>query len=157
VVELGQLLGREVVERRHHPGGGDGGLHVRGNRAPGRDQGLEFGTDTNEGVGHADHYFAVERARMRMGGRGGRVPRCGDDDEVGFGRLFVEDGRDRQLAVGPLALQVGHHALATLLRPRADEHLVAHRRQPQGERRTGRAGGAEDADPHGASGLSSSW
>ena len=89
-------------------------------------------------------------ALVLLGRRRRRVPRRGDDDEVAVG------GGDVVAVVQPLG-QLGpalDEAVAGLhrpvLRPRADDDLVADAGQPGGEAAAGGARAAEDADAHGA-------
>ena len=91
--------------RRRRPGSrGTRRLHVRGHRAPGRDERLELVADPHQRVGHARSRPCPRALGACSCGRGRRrVPRRGDDDEVGLGGAVVVAGVDGELAVGPPA------------------------------------------------------
>ena len=103
LVQVAELGRRQVVERGDDPAVRHGRLHVRGHRAPGRDERLELGPDPHQRVGHADHDLALEARCVLVRRRRRGVPRRGDDHQVGLGGVVVGAGVDGQLPVRPPA------------------------------------------------------
>ena len=77
---------------------GHGRLHAGGHRAAGRDERLELLAQLGQGVGHRDDDLAPQLVLDRDRGLRGAVPRGGDHDDVGVGRLRVVARADREPA-----------------------------------------------------------
>jgi hypothetical protein len=102
VVEVAELLGGHVVERRGQQAVGHGRLHGRRHRTAWRYQRHELLADPGEGIGHGDDDLALELVGHRQSGHHGAVPRRGQDDDLGVGGGVVVAGTDLELAVRPL-------------------------------------------------------
>jgi iron complex transport system ATP-binding protein len=150
VIEIPELLGRNVVETGRHPTARHRGLHAGGHRTPGRNQRLELLADAGEGVGHADHDLAVEGVGDRGGGAVGGVPRRGDDNHVGRRGRGIVSGGHRQVQRWPLLVQLVDHLHGPILGPRADDHVEPHRCQAHAQSAARGSGTSKDADLHGA-------
>lgn len=142
-VELLHLRRREMVEGANHARVRQGVGDLRGHRTARWVERQEFATFARQRVNHRDDDLAGQLLAQGRHRGHGRVPRGGNDDEVGTGGLLVGAAANEASAVNDY---FGRHCRGALSVTRAQNYVVTSASEAQTDTLSSRTGTAQNSN-----------